>query len=63
MHAVIRQPIRCYRDVLKANLETCILYHNYTFFLKFYFILLYNTVLVLPYINMNPPRVYTCSQS
>ena len=24
----------------------------------FYFILLYNTVLVLPYINMNPPRVY-----
>ena len=32
-------------------------------FFKFYFILLYNTVLVLPYINMNPPRVYTCSQS
>ena len=25
----------------------------------FYFILLYNTVLVLPYIDMNPPRVYT----
>ena len=24
----------------------------------FYFILLYNTVLVLPYIDMNPPRVY-----
>ena len=33
------------------------------FFLKFYFILLYNTELVLPYINMNPPWVYTCSQS
>ena len=31
--------------------------------LLFYFILLYNTVLVLPYINMNPPWVYTCSQS
>ena len=29
----------------------------------FYFILLYNTVLVLPYIDMNPPRVYTSSQS
>ena len=29
----------------------------------FYFILLYNTVLVLPYINMNPPQVYTCSPS
>ena len=33
------------------------------FFSRFYFILLYNTVLVLPYININPPRVYTCSQS
>ena len=33
----------------------------------FYFILnlilLYNTVLVLRYINMNPPRVYMCSPS
>ena len=25
--------------------------------------LLYNIVLVLPHINMNPPQVYTCSQS
>ena len=32
-------------------------------FLKIYFILLYNTVLVLPYIKMNPPRVYMSSQS
>ena len=32
-------------------------------FFFFNFILLYSTVLVLPYINMNPPRVYTCSQS
>ena len=30
----------------------------YLFFKKFY-----NIVLVLPYINMNPPRVYTCSPS
>ena len=29
----------------------------------FYFILLYNTVLVLPYIDINPPRVYMCSQT
>ena len=29
----------------------------------FFFFLLYNTVLVLPYINMNPPRVYTCFPS
>ena len=35
------------------------------FFLNFYlyFILLYNTVLVLPYIDMNPPWVYMSSQS
>ena len=29
----------------------------------FYFILLYNAVLVLPYIDMNQPRVYMSSQS
>ena len=36
-----------------------------TFFFNFYFyfILLYNTVLVLPYIDMNQPRVYVSSRS
>ena len=36
-----------------------------TFFFNFYFyfILLYSTVLVLPYINMNLPRVYMCCTS
>ena len=34
-----------------------------SFFKNFYFILLYNTMLVLPYIDMNPPQVYTSSQS
>ena len=38
-------------------------FYCWVFVFVFYFILLYNTVLVLPYINMNPPRVYTCSQS
>ena len=35
------------------------------FFFNFYFylILLYNTLLVLPYIDMNPPRVYMHSQT
>ena len=34
-------------------------------FTLFFFLiyLFYNIVLVLPYINMNPPRVYTCSPS
>ena len=40
----------------------------YLFFFRFYFFifnftLLYNAVLVLPYINMNPPRVYYPKQS
>ena len=32
-------------------------------FEDFFLILLYNTVLVLPYINMNPPWMHTCSPS
>ena len=35
----------------------------FSFFFNFYFILLYNTVLVLSYIDMNPPRVYMHSQT
>ena len=35
----------------------------YFFNFYFYFILLYNTLLVLPYIDMNPPRVYMRSQT
>ena len=33
------------------------------FIFIYFFILLYNTVLVLPYIDMNPPQVYMSSQS
>ena len=40
---------------------------SHFFNFKFHFILLYNTVLVLPYIDMNPPQVYmsfqTCTPS
>ena len=43
--------------LLKPGLE------NFFFNFNFYFILLYNTVLVLPYIDMNPPQVYMCSQT
>ena len=41
--------------------HTCILFIFFIFY--FYFILFYNTVLLLPYIDMNPPRVYMSSQS
>ena len=39
---------------------------QFLFFFNFFlllFFLLYNIVLVLPYINMHPPRVYPCSPS
>ena len=36
---------------------------NFIFSFFLFFFLLYNSVLVLPYINMNLPRVYTCSRS
>ena len=53
---------------LHANMHTLLLfflnfYYNYLFYVYVYFILLYNTVLVLPYIDMNPPRVYMRSQT
>ena len=41
-------------------LQTC---QFILFYFIFYFILLYNTVLVLPYIDMNQPWVYMSSQS
>ena len=48
-------------------LKRLILYwENYVFvccMIYFILFLLYNIVLVLPHINMNPPRVYVCSQS
>ena len=41
----------------------CFYFLFYFFNFYFYFILFYNTVLVLPYIDMNPPQVYMSSQS
>ena len=44
--------------------EAYVLAFTFSFFFNFYFyfILLYNTVLVLPYTDMNPPQVYMSSQ-
>ena len=44
---------------------TCvwILFFGWFFYFNFYFILLYNTVLVMPYIDMNPPWVHMNSQT
>ena len=37
-------------------------YYYYFFNFYFYFVLLYSTVLVLPYVDMNLPRVYMSSK-
>ena len=42
-------------------LLTSVLGRLFLIFLFFFFILLYNIILVLPYINMHLPRVYMCS--
>ena len=39
------------------------LFFNINLFILIAGWLLYNIILVLPYIDMNPPRVYTCSPS
>ena len=51
----------CYTTWILFYLFICLLVSFY-FYLFIYF-LLYNIVLVLPYINMNLPRLYTCSPS
>ena len=48
---------------LVAESEEELKTHFFNFFFNSYFILIYNTVLVLPYIDMNQPRVYMSSQS
>ena len=47
----------------KKLLKFLFIYLFIYFYFNFYFILLYNAVLVLPYIDMNSPRVYMSSQS
>ena len=49
----------CFRDDEVRSLPPGIFF----FFFFFHFILLYNTVLVLAYIDMNPPRLYVSSQT
>ena len=46
----------------KASILRCSAFFFF-FNFNFYFILLYNTVLLLPYIDMNPPWVYMSSQT
>ena len=49
------------------NVQSCLfflLFFIILFYFKFYFIFkLYNIVLVLPNVEMNPPQVYMCSPS
>ena len=57
-----------YTSIYLVHLVSMLFYSFYLFILfyfyfYFYFILLYNSVLVLPYIDMNPPWVYMQSQT
>ena len=51
-------PILISHDLMSTSME-----HFSFFFRSLFFLLLYNTILVLPYIDMNPPQVYMSSQS
>ena len=57
----------CSSELLRRNTHIYLfskyIFSRVFFNFYFYFILLYNSVLVLPYIDMNPPRVYMSSQS
>ena len=44
---------------IKKKKEIIFLFKNFIYL----FILLYNIVLVLPYVDLNPPWVYMCSPS
>ena len=46
-----------------ATHSSILFFFNINLFVLFGGLLLYNIVLVLPYINKNPPRVHTCSRS
>ena len=51
-------------SILESTLMRWAFFLSFFFFFKFYYLfiyfLLYSIVLVLPYINMNPPWGYTC---
>ena len=56
-------PFKVSAYIISSPLQQLFIF-NLSFFLKFYFIFkLYNIVLVLPNIEMNPPQVYPRSPS
>ena len=61
--SVISTPISQPLLITFLSSDSFLSFFFFFFNFYFYFILLYNTLLVLPYIDMNPPRVYMRSQS
>ena len=63
---VVIHIVKGFRVVNEEGVDVFLEFFFFFFFsfnFYFYFILLYNTVLVLPYIDMNPPRVNMSSQT
>ena len=56
-------PIKCYLQKYSDLGNFSFVSMAWKVFYYYYYFFLYNIVLVLPYINMHPPRVYTCSPS
>ena len=61
-----KQVHKCMNLIVRASLNF-VLWSQYCYLVDplfpGFFFLLYNIVLVLPYINMHPPQVYMCSPS
>jgi len=70
IHSLLDSILMSIEDGLNKNRDTRFLVKQYPF-LELQYCLnesglqqgIYNIVLVLPYINMNPPQVYMCSPS
>ena len=62
-HMIFPQYVSIPNVSLCTNLLSLLLFFNINLFILIRGQLLYNIVLVLPYINMNLPRVYMCSPS
>ena len=63
MFSWLLRPLHMSQMLFYHRPDPMLVFWVFLFVCLFYFILLYKTILILPYIDMNPPWVYTSSQS